>query len=106
MANNSPKSGLKKMRGKTKFQIKLINRKLIGSHANVQRSTGCHAPKKWGCGWQTGAGFRGGVLDPQRSQLELTNDFSIRRQVLFDSFNSIRETWVEREVGTWGVKGR
>lgn len=33
-------------------------------------------------------------MDPHRSQLELTNGFSIRRQVLFDSFNSIREAWV------------
>jgi len=59
MANNSPKSGLKKMRGKTKFQIKLINRKLIGSHANVQRSTGCHAPKNGAVGGSQGRGFEG-----------------------------------------------
>lgn len=43
-------------------------------------------------------------MDPHRSQLELTNGFSIRRQVLFDSFNSIREAWVQKRGSEMGAE--
>lgn len=105
MANNSPKSGPNKKKKeveKTKFQIKLINRKLIGSHANVQRSTGCHAHARGR--WVAHRVGKSDWMDPHRSQLELTNGFSIRRQVLFDSFNSIREAWVQKRGSEMGAE--
>lgn len=92
----------KKEVGKTKFQIKLINRKLIGSHANVQRSTGCHAHARGR--WVAHRVGKSDWMDPHRSQLELTNGFSIRRQVLFDSFNSIREAWVQKRGSEMGAE--